>query len=215
MYESQESLYQGGSGYTHQSERNCSREFTSNCGMLLASQTISLISSNPNSPKCDWLTDKLADWCFVKWNLLLYKSRISWASVPSLLRPSTTKPTLPSLRMCSPDSVQAHNNSLNNLAPIEHTNLPFISIPPPLDDSAKCSLTLIRPGDLLSVHAEIFLQGEEPNTRICIPSYAFLIEKQVDGKLTRLLYEMGLRNVGTMLKQLPRWLFQWRCSHSC
>lgn len=97
--------------------------------------------------------------------------------------------------MCSSDPVEAHNVHLESFTPVDHTQFPFTAIPPPLNDSARCTLTLLRPGNLLSVHAEIFLQGEKPDTRVCIPSYAFLIEKEVDGKITRILYEMGLREV--------------------
>lgn len=94
-----------------------------------------------------------------------------------------------------PEDVEAHNEYLLSLGPLDHNNFPFTPIPSPRDASAQCTLSLIQTGVMSHFPAGLLAQGEESGALLPAPSYAFLIEKQVNGEIVRVVYEMGLREV--------------------
>lgn len=95
--------------------------------------------------------------------------------------------------MADAEAIKAYNDRLLSLGPRDHAEFPFQNIPAPRKDDAKCDLTLVHTGRLAAVPELVFLQGAAADSIVHAPAYAFLIEKTVEGKTVRLLYEMGFR----------------------
>lgn len=95
--------------------------------------------------------------------------------------------------MAEEEDIKAYNDHLLSLSPRHHADFPFQAIPAPPHDDAACKLTLIQTGQLAAIPERVFLQGAEEDSIISAPAYAFLIEKTVEGKTVRVLYEMGFR----------------------
>lgn len=95
--------------------------------------------------------------------------------------------------MADTDEIKEYNDRLLSLGPRDHTEFPFQDIPAPPNDDAKCKLTLIQTGRLATVPEAVFLKGATEDSIISCPAYAFLIEKTVEGKKVRVIYEMGFR----------------------
>lgn len=96
------------------------------------------------------------------------------------------------------DDVKAHNDDLFALHHLDPASFPFSALPAPSGDnsSAKCRLTLIRTGLAATSPKPLFLDGAAPGSTFALPSFAFLIEREVEGKIVdRVLFELGLREV--------------------
>lgn len=96
--------------------------------------------------------------------------------------------------MASTDETKAHNDRLLALGPLDPVAYPFKEIPGPSSDTAKCKLSLIRTG-IAAVPISILLHDAQPGSTVPAPVFAFLIEKEHDGKIDRVLFDLGIREV--------------------
>lgn len=94
---------------------------------------------------------------------------------------------------------EKHNAHLRSLAPLDPMSFTFTSIPFPPSKDAYCSLSLIRTGNLTKFPAWYILDGEKHEAVRNLPCTCFLIEKKAkNGDITRVLFELGLRDVSTL-----------------
>jgi hypothetical protein len=105
--------------------------------------------------------------------------------------------------MASAEEVQAHNDSLLALGPLDPNSFPFEAFPSPVSDNAKCKLSVIRTGTLSSLPESLFILGTDSSSRITGVAYAFLIEKEEQNKTARILFDLGLREVSLFMRQCP------------
>lgn len=91
------------------------------------------------------------------------------------------------------EDIKAQNDILLALHHLDPASFPFSALP---DGSAKCKLTLIRTGCAATAPKPLFLDGATHGSTFSLPSFAFLIEREVGGKVVdRVLFELGLREV--------------------
>lgn len=103
--------------------------------------------------------------------------------------------------------IESHNERLLALGPLDPAEFPFTEISPPLDDSAKCKLTLTRTGTG-DIPQPLFIHGTAQGTTSKVPVFAFLIERMHKDRVERVLFELGLREVRIYLD-----LYHGTCSY--
>lgn len=95
--------------------------------------------------------------------------------------------------MASAVEIQARNESLLALGPLDPNSFSFEAFPPPTSDNAKCKLSVIRTGILSNVPKDLVIMGAESS--LSVVAYAFLLEKEQQGETIRIIYDLGLREV--------------------
>jgi hypothetical protein len=86
------------------------------------------------------------------------------------------------------------------LRPLDPNSFPYTPIARPTSQEAYCTLNVIRTGWMYPP-GSIFSSEAREGEIYKLPSLAFLIEKkdnQREGKITRVLFELGLRDVSTI-----------------
>ncbi|KAF8314515.1 hypothetical protein DL93DRAFT_2080172 [Clavulina sp. PMI_390] len=88
---------------------------------------------------------------------------------------------------------QAQNELLQALGPRDPQSFPFASLPEPTSADAKCKVALIRTGRG-TFPKFLFVDGPVPRGPTFVgPSFSFLIEKEKNGQVERVLFELGMR----------------------
>lgn len=91
---------------------------------------------------------------------------------------------------------EKHNAYLKTLVPSDPSAVSFSGIPPPPSPDAYCSLSLIRTGNLATFPSWFILESEKHGNERNLPCNCFLMErKDGNGKVVRVLFELGLRDV--------------------
>ena len=99
----------------------------------------------------------------------------------------------------TPDEIEAYNEHLRSLGPLDPSTFPFSELPPPTSASAFCKLTALRTGEGHGPK-QFFISPAKEGEISDVPCFAFLIEKtKEDGESVRVMFELGIREVGLPL----------------
>lgn len=92
------------------------------------------------------------------------------------------------------DETKTPNDRLLALGPLNPEAYPFKEIPSPPSNAAKCKLSLIRIATGI-IPAPLFIASSEPGSAFIAPVFAFLVEKEHEGKTNRISFDLGIRTV--------------------
>ncbi|KAF8318262.1 hypothetical protein DL93DRAFT_2054866 [Clavulina sp. PMI_390] len=92
------------------------------------------------------------------------------------------------------DPISESNAHLLSLEPVDPAEFSFIPLPESQDATAVCRLSLIRTGSL-ELPASVLISPTEAGAVANLPAFTFLVEKDLNGKKEKLLFDLGLRDV--------------------